>query len=448
MSNGGSATRAARAWFFMSSYMPFSHWVSSLPSVKASCTPSLAAIAEIQAAIVELRDYQPVIGVVAGSVGCFGGMSIAAGLCSYLVVTREARVGLNGPQVIEQEAGLDEYDSRDRPFIWSLTGGEQRYASGLVDAYVADDTDAIRAQLHELFALGKPLQPRSRRHAWYLQRLADVDTRTQLDADAVRRAAWMVLAVVAPLLAGQLDDLWFFLLIYPMVGLTLILISALDQRAGRQRESQQRLTISEERERVARDVHDVLGHSLTVVTVKSELAERLVDVDPERAKAEMAEVRSISRQALAEIRATVAGLRVARLTDELAAAEQALTGAGMRLEVRGSPEEVDPRHRIVLAWAVREAVTNVVRHSGARLCQITLGQDRLSVRDDGRGVSGRREGNGIGGLRERVEQQGGSVSLGPGAPGTGDGARGSGTLLEVRLGGADDTGETTAKVAT
>ena len=134
----------------------------------------------------KLRDYQPVIGVVAGSVGCFGGMSIAAGLCSYLVVTREARVGLNGPQVIEQEAGLDEYDSRDRPFIWSLTGGEQRYASGMVDAYVADDTDAIRAQLHELFALGKPLQPRSRRHAWYLQRLADVDTRTQLDAAAVR----------------------------------------------------------------------------------------------------------------------------------------------------------------------------------------------------------------------------------------------------------------------
>ncbi|WP_226686168.1 biotin-independent malonate decarboxylase subunit beta [Stutzerimonas stutzeri] len=146
----------------------------------------LAAIAEIQAAIVELRDYQPVIGVVAGSVGCFGGMSIAAGLCSYLVVTREARVGLNGPQVIEQEAGLDEYDSRDRPFIWSLTGGEQRHASGLVDSYVADDSDAIRAELHSLFARGKPALPRSRRHAWYLQRLADADTRAQLDAAAVR----------------------------------------------------------------------------------------------------------------------------------------------------------------------------------------------------------------------------------------------------------------------
>nr|GFD57530.1 hypothetical protein SOVF_207830 [Tanacetum cinerariifolium] len=76
----------------------------------------LAAIAEIHAAIVDLRRYQPVIGVVAGSVGCFGGMSIAAGLCSYLVVTQEARLGLNGPQVIEQEAGIEEYDSRDRPF--------------------------------------------------------------------------------------------------------------------------------------------------------------------------------------------------------------------------------------------------------------------------------------------------------------------------------------------
>jgi malonate decarboxylase beta subunit len=146
----------------------------------------LAAIAEIQAAIVELRDYQPVIGVIAGSVGCFGGMSIAAGLCSYLVVTREARVGLNGPQVIEQEAGLDEYDSRDRPFIWSLTGGEQRFASDLADAYVPDDTDAVREQLHTLFAQGKPAEPRSRRHAWFLQRLTDADTREQLDAAAVR----------------------------------------------------------------------------------------------------------------------------------------------------------------------------------------------------------------------------------------------------------------------
>ena len=148
----------------------------------------LAAIAEIQAAIVELRQYQPVIALIAGPVGCFGGMSIAAGLCSYLLVTREARLGLNGPQVIEQEAGIDEYDSRDRPFIWSLTGGEQRHASGLVDAYVADDVEPIRQQLISWFRQGKPALQRSRRHAWFLERLQGVDTSIQADAAAVRRA--------------------------------------------------------------------------------------------------------------------------------------------------------------------------------------------------------------------------------------------------------------------
>ncbi|WP_110949469.1 biotin-independent malonate decarboxylase subunit beta [Pseudomonas bohemica] len=146
----------------------------------------LAAIAEIHAAIVDLRRYQPVIGVVAGSVGCFGGMSIAAGLCSYLVVTREARLGLNGPQVIEQEAGIEEYDSRDRPFIWSLTGGEQRFASGLADAYVADDIKAIQQQVEDLLHKGKPEQERSGQYALFLQRLAELDTSTQIDPAAVR----------------------------------------------------------------------------------------------------------------------------------------------------------------------------------------------------------------------------------------------------------------------
>ncbi|MDH4651850.1 MULTISPECIES: biotin-independent malonate decarboxylase subunit beta [unclassified Pseudomonas] len=147
----------------------------------------LAAIAEIQAAIVALREFQPVIGLVAGPVGCFGGMSIAAGLCSHLIVTREARLGLNGPQVIEQEAGIDEYDSRDRPFIWSLTGGEQRMASGLVDAYVADDIEAIRETLQGLLAQPEQGLPRSRRHAWFLERLAQLGEECeQLDAAAVR----------------------------------------------------------------------------------------------------------------------------------------------------------------------------------------------------------------------------------------------------------------------
>lgn len=146
----------------------------------------LAAIAEIQAAIVALRAHQPVIGVIAGSVGCFGGMSIAAGLCSQLIVTREARLGLNGPQVIEQEAGIEEYDSRDRPFIWSLTGGEQRVAAGLADVFVADDSAAVTAAIRHGFTLGVAGTLRSQQAEHYLARLADLDTRPQADAAAVR----------------------------------------------------------------------------------------------------------------------------------------------------------------------------------------------------------------------------------------------------------------------
>jgi len=146
----------------------------------------LAAIAEIHAAIVDLRRYQPVVGVIAGTVGCFGGMSIAAGLCTSLVVTREARLGLNGPAVIEQEAGIAEYDSRDRPFIWSFTGGEQRFATGLADRFVEDDCNIIRDTVAALVAQ-PPATPRSNQYDDYLRRLAGYDTGAQPEPATVRR---------------------------------------------------------------------------------------------------------------------------------------------------------------------------------------------------------------------------------------------------------------------
>jgi len=146
----------------------------------------LAAIAEIQSAIVDLRRYRPVIGVSAGTVGCYGGMSIAAGLCSYLVLTREARLGLNGPQVIEQEAGVAEFDSRQRSLIWGLTGGGQRVATGLADACVADDTAEIRATVARLFAQGVPERHRSEQAAGFLARLERVDTAAQPTPQDVR----------------------------------------------------------------------------------------------------------------------------------------------------------------------------------------------------------------------------------------------------------------------
>lgn len=131
----------------------------------------LAAMADIHAAVVALRRHVPVVGVIAGMIGCFGGMGITAGLCSRLIVTRQARLGLNGPEVIEQNAGLDELDSRDRPLIWSLTGGEQRAAVGLADEIVADDADAIAAAVRAAFEAGLPREHQSARVDFWRERL-------------------------------------------------------------------------------------------------------------------------------------------------------------------------------------------------------------------------------------------------------------------------------------
>jgi two-component system sensor histidine kinase DesK len=184
------------------------------------------------------------------------------------------------------------------------------------------------------------------------------------------------------------------------------------------------LDITEERERVARDVHDVLGHSLTVVSVKAGLAERLIDVDADRARAEVADIARIARESLAEIRATVGGLRAAELAAELAGAREGLLSAGIAVDLPPDPEVVDPSHRPVLGWVLREAVTNIVRHSRASSCRIELAPHTLVVEDDGVGVDDRRMGNGLSGLRERVVLAGGDFSVGPRPDGRG-------TRLEV-----------------
>ena len=147
----------------------------------------LAAIAEIHAAIVALRRHVPVVGVVAGMVGCFGGMSLAAALCSTLIVTRQARLGMNGPEVIEQEAGIAELDSTDHALIWSLVGGEQRYATGLADALVDDDAEAIAAQVRSV--VEGVAAPRSEQVECYLERLAHIDPANPPEPRALR-ALW------------------------------------------------------------------------------------------------------------------------------------------------------------------------------------------------------------------------------------------------------------------
>jgi malonate decarboxylase beta subunit len=147
----------------------------------------LAAIAEIHAAIVALRRHVPVVAVVSGIVGCFGGMSLAAALCSRLIMTRQARLGMNGPEVIEQEGGLAELDAADRARIWSLMGGEQRHATGFADALVEDDALAIAAEVRRSF--GAQALPRSEQAAALSERLAAIDVAQPPDP-ATLRTLW------------------------------------------------------------------------------------------------------------------------------------------------------------------------------------------------------------------------------------------------------------------
>lgn len=235
----------------------------------------------------------------------------------------------------------------------------------------------------------------------------------------------IAVAVAFPILEGDLVPI-FLAGIMVVVGAVVLLIRNLTEREARHQALAEEFRIGQERDRVARDVHDVLGHSLTVATVKVELAERLIDIDPERAKSELAQVRSMTRQSLAEIRATVSGLRVAQLDEELAYARNALRDAGIGADLPNDPEVVDPLHRSLLAWALREGVTNIVRHSSADGCRVAWGSDWLTITDDGIGWGDASEGNGIRGLRERVRPAGGTVALAAGPDG-------KGTEMKVQL---------------
>jgi malonate decarboxylase beta subunit len=135
----------------------------------------LMSISEIQSAIVALRNYVPVIGVIPGKIGCFGGMSMTAGLFSKIVITREGRMTLNGPEVIEQEAGVAEFDSKDKKLIWDTTGGAQRQAIGLADVLVDDDTNTIVEAVKIAVKEGKPSTLRSKQIDLFLSRLKKVD---------------------------------------------------------------------------------------------------------------------------------------------------------------------------------------------------------------------------------------------------------------------------------
>jgi two-component system sensor histidine kinase DesK len=188
----------------------------------------------------------------------------------------------------------------------------------------------------------------------------------------------------------------------------------MNRRLRKANEEIEHLAKLAERERIARDLHDVLGHTLSVITLKSELAGTLIDRDPQRAGKEIREVEEISRQALSDVRDAIRGYRSKGLVAELAQAKSTLETAGVAVRCDASTTVKIPAvQEGVLTMAVREAVTNVVRHAHARTCTLRLEQQngscRLEVEDDGRGGF-QSEGNGLRGMRERVEMLGGTLT--------------------------------------
>lgn len=182
-----------------------------------------------------------------------------------------------------------------------------------------------------------------------------------------------------------------------------------------------------ERERIARDLHDILGHTLTSVVVRAQLVQRLTATDPDRAGQEAVAIETAARDALSQVRGTVQGWRQASLDDEVAVARTSLAAAGVDLIVDRAPDlQLAPSVEAALALALREAVTNVVRHAQARRCTVTIGRDggevALRIADDGRG-GGQPDGGGLTGMRERIAALGGHV----------DRAAGAGTTLTVAL---------------
>jgi len=167
-----------------------------------------------------------------------------------------------------------------------------------------------------------------------------------------------------------------------------------------------------ERERIARDLHDVLGHTLSVIIVKSTLAGKLLEKYPEKARGEIADIEKVSREAMAEIRNTLRGYSTYKLSEEIQRAESALRSAGVTLESETVEINMTPAQESVVALIMREAVTNVVRHAHARNCKLRLaatnGDCIFEIHDDGRGGS-LLEGNGLRGMRERVEALGGTI---------------------------------------
>ncbi len=249
---------------------------------------------------------------------------------------------------------------------------------------------------------------------------------------AWRHALVVVIAATAVGLGVALLNNDLFGVVMVLMGLALALAIGLGMRyeAAREqlRQAEERtavLAVAAERERIGRDLHDILGHSLTAIVVKADLAERLATRDPGAAAEQIRELAAVARQSLRDVRATAAGMREVRLASEIAAARAVLTSAGLECRTPVALPVLRDADSELLGYAVREAVTNIVRHAGASTCTIEVSAAGITIGDDGRGFadSATTTGSGLAGLRERVQQAGAELAVTLLQPGTAVGVR-------------------------
>jgi two-component system sensor histidine kinase DesK len=252
------------------------------------------------------------------------------------------------------------------------------------------------------------------------------------------RRSMRYIGAIALIVAAQawwLEMNWYralwpfvFVLIIGGINLHFSQVSKSNARLRLAHDEIEHLAKSAERERIARDLHDLLGHTLSVIILKSELASKLADRDPERARNEIRDVERISRDALGQVRNAVRGYRSGGLQREIDAARTALQSANVALQAQLAPITFTAAQEAVLALALRESVTNVIRHAYAKNCVITLAQTTtgctLTIADDGSGGS-YEFGTGLTGMRERIEALGGTLSA--------NGTRGTTLTIEVPL---------------
>lgn|GEM_PF-155079 len=235
------------------------------------------------------------------------------------------------------------------------------------------------------------------------------------DPRSLGLALWacLVILVVPRLVPGweTIDDLLISVILATVAVFGFTQLVMRNRQLQLARDEVAVLAVERERERIARDIHDVLGHSLTVISVKAELAAKMFDVDPARSRQEMLEVQNLARTALADVRGMVTATRAVTLAGELAGARQAFDSAAIAAQVPGTIDEVPDELRVLFAWAIREATTNVLRHAAATSVQITMGPDTLTVDDDGTGPAEDERGNGLHGLVERARAAGARVEV-------------------------------------